>query len=407
MSSKKSRRFRRKIVLPGFWGTWLYQSTLFDLANTVLASNGPVETICLNSVGYGTHRAVTGPMSFKKSRRFVGKPCSRDFEAPGCHPSTLIDILHTAWAIKFSVKTICLISEGYRTHRGVTGPMSFKKSRRFCRKIVLPGFWGTWLYQSTLFDLANTVLASKSSVETICLNSVGYGTNRAVTGPMSFQKSRRFVGKPCSRGFGAPGCHPSTLIDIVHTALASKCPVKTICLSSEGYRTHRSVTGPMSFKKSRSFCRKIVLPGFWGTWPYQSTLFDLANTVVASKGPVETICLISVGYGTHRAVSGPMSFKKLRRFVGKPCSRDFEAPGCHPSTLIDIVHSALASKCSVKTIRLVSEGYRTHRAVTGPMSFKKTRRFVGKSCSRVFGAPGYIIALYLTLQTLFWLVRVL
>ena len=163
---------------------------------------------------------------------------------------------------------------------------------------------------------------------------------------MSFKKSRRFVGKPCSRVFGAPGCHPSTIIDFVHTALASKCSVKTICLISEGYRTHRAVTGPMSFKKSR-------------------------------------------------------------RFVGKPCSRDFGAPGCHPSAFFDIVHTALASKCSVKTIFLIPEGYRTHRAVTGPMSFKKSRRFVGKSCSRVFGAPGYIKALYLTLQTLFWLLEFL
>ena len=54
-----------------------------------------------------------------------------------------------------------------------------------------------------------------------------------------------------------------------------------------------------------------------------------------------------------------------------------------------------------------SEGYRTHRAVIGPMSFKKSRRFVGKSCSRDFGAPNYTKALYLTLQTLFWLLKVL
>ena len=228
-------------------------------------------------------------MSFKKSRRSVGKPCSRGFVSPGCHPSTLIDIEHTALASKCSVKTICLIWEGYRTPQAVTGPMSFKKSRRF-------------------------------------------------------------VGKPCSRDFGAPGCHPSTLIDLVHTAFASRYSVKTICLLSEGYRTHRAKTGPMSFKKSRRFCRKIVLPGFWGTWLYQSTLFDLANTVLANKIPVETICMNSVGYRTHRAVTGPMSFKKSRRFVEKPCSRDFGAPGCHPSTLIDIVHTALASKCPVKTI---------------------------------------------------------
>ena len=155
------------------------------------------------------------------------------------------------------------------------------------------------------------------------------------------------------------------------------------------------------FQKITTFRRKTVLPGFWGPLLPSNTLFDLANSVVASRSSVETICMISVGYRTHRAVTGPMSFKKSRRFVEKPCSRVFGAPGCHPSTLTDIVHTALASKCSVQTICLISEGYRTHRAVTGPMSFKKSRRFVGKSCSRDFGAPGYIKALYLTLQTLF------
>ena len=207
-------------------------------------------------------------------------------------------------------------------------------------------------------------------------------------------------------GFGAPGCHPSTLIDIVHTSLASKCSVKTICLISEGYRTHRAVTGPMSFKKSRRFSENRA-PGILGNLAISNTLFDLANTVLASKCSLETICMNSVGYRTHRAVTGPMSFKKSRRFVGKPCPRDFGAPGCHPSTIIDTVHTALASKCSVKTVCLISEGYRTHRAVTGPMSFKKSRRFVGKSFSRVFGAPGYLKTLYLTSQTLFWLVSVL
>ena len=155
------------------------------------------------------------------------------------------------------------------------------------------------------------------------------------------------------------------------------------------------------------FCWKIVLPGFWGTWLYQSTLFDIANTVLASEGSLKTICMNSVSYRTHRAVTGPMSFKKSRRFVGKLCSWVFGETGCHPNTLIDPVHTALASKKSVKTICLISEGCRTHRAVTGPMSFKKSRCFVGKSCSRVFGAPGYIKALYLTLQTLFWLVKLL
>ena len=211
--------------------------------------------------------------------------------------------------------------------RGQQNPSSchwsddFQKITTFCRKTVLPGFETPGCHPSTLIDIVHTALASKCSVKTICLTSEGYRTHRAVTGPMSFKKSRRFVGKLCSRVFGASGCHPSTLIDIVHTAFASRCSVKTICLISEGYRTHRAISGPMSFKKSRRFCRKIVLPGFWGTWLYQSTLFDLANTVLASKGSVETKCMNSVGYRTHRAVTGPMSFKKSRRFFGKPCSR--------------------------------------------------------------------------------------
>ena len=81
----------------------------------------------------------------------------------------------------------------------------FQKITKFCRKTVLPGFWGTWLNQSNLFDLANTVLASKDSVETICMISVGYRTQRAVTGPMSFKKSRRFCRKILLPGFAAPG----------------------------------------------------------------------------------------------------------------------------------------------------------------------------------------------------------
>ena len=174
-----------------------------------------------------------------------------------------------------------------------------------------------------------------------------------------------------------------------------------------GLQNPKSCHWSHEFQKITTFLSENRAPGVCGTWLYQSTLFDLANTVLASKSSVETICMNSVGYRTHRAVTGPMSFKKSRRFVGKPCSRDFGAPGCHPSTLIDIVHTALAIKCSVKTICLISEGCRTHRPVTGPMSFKKSRRFVGKPCSRVFGAPGYIKALYLTLQTLFWLAKFL
>ena len=109
-----------------------------------------------------------------------------------------------------------------------------------------------------------------------------------------FQKIRIFFGKSCSRGFGAPGCRPVTLIDLVNVALDSRNSVETICMIWEGYRTHRAVTGPMSFKKSR-------------------------------------------------------------RFVGKTCSRIFGAPGCHPSTLIDFINNALAKKVSVKTKCMIAE----------------------------------------------------
>ena len=52
--------------------------------------------------------------------------------------------------------------------------------------------------------------------------------------------------------FGAPVCHPSTFSDLSNTALVTKCLLKTIYMISEGYRTHRGVTGAMNFK-SRTF----------------------------------------------------------------------------------------------------------------------------------------------------------
>ena len=141
---------------------------------------------------------------FQRIRRFFfGKSCSRVFGAPGCHASTLIDFANTAPARKSSVKPICMISEGYRAHGGATGPMKFKKK-----------------------DV--------------------------------------FSGKSCSRGFGAPGCHPGTLIDLVHTALASKIFVQPKCMISEGYRTHRGVAGPKNFKESGGFFPGKRAPGISG-----------------------------------------------------------------------------------------------------------------------------------------------
>ena len=63
-----------------------------------------------------------------------------DFGAPGCHASTLIDFANTALALRSSVKPIGMISEGYRTHGGVTGPMKFKKKDVFFSENPAPGF---------------------------------------------------------------------------------------------------------------------------------------------------------------------------------------------------------------------------------------------------------------------------
>ena len=130
--------------------------------------------------------------------------------------------------------------------------------------------------------------------------------------------------KSCSRDFGAPGCNPCTLIDLANTALASTGPVKPICMISKGYRTNRVVTGPMNFKKSgRFFFRKVVLRGLWGHGCHLDTLIDLANNDLVSRHSAENICMISEGYRTHRPVTGPMNFKKIRHFFGKSCSRGF------------------------------------------------------------------------------------
>ena len=82
-----------------------------------------------------------------------------------------------------------------------------------------------------------------------------------------FQKIRRFFfRKLVLQGYWGPGCHLNTLIDLSNIALASKRSVRTICFFSEGYRNQRGVTGPINFKKTDVFFRKIVLPGFWGPW---------------------------------------------------------------------------------------------------------------------------------------------
>ena len=185
-------------------------------------------------------------MNFRKTDVFFfsGKSCSRDFGGPACHPSTLFDLAITALASKSTVKAICIFSEGYRTHRGVTGPMNFKKKK----------------------------------IRTF------------------------FIGNSCSKDFGDPGCHPSTLIDLANTAVARKSSVKTICMISSGYRTHRGDTGPMNFKKSGGFFSETRTRGILCTVCHPSTIIDLAITALASRGIVKTICMISEGYRANRGV---------------------------------------------------------------------------------------------------------
>ena len=131
-----------------------------------------------------------------------------------------------------------------------------------------------------------------------------------------FQKTRFFPGKSCSRIFGAPGCHPSTLIDFANTALVSKSSEEPKCMISEGYRTNRGVTGPMKFKK-RTFFFGICAPGVLGPGCHPCNLIDLVNTAPARKDSAENICMILGGYKAHRCVTGPMNFKKLGHFFSE------------------------------------------------------------------------------------------
>ena len=113
-----------------------------------------------------------------------------------------------------------------------------------------------------------------SSAKTNGKISEGYRTHRGVTGPMIF-KSRTFffLGKRAPGDFGAPGCNPSTLIDLANTALGSKSPVETICKISEGFRANSIVTDSMNFKKkNRTFFSEIRAPGILGALTATQTL---------------------------------------------------------------------------------------------------------------------------------------
>ena len=81
----------------------------------------------------------------QKKGRFFSENCAPDFWVPGCHTNNLIDFANTALASKGIVKPKCMISEGYRTHGGVTAPMNFKKMDVFFSENCAPGVLGPWL----------------------------------------------------------------------------------------------------------------------------------------------------------------------------------------------------------------------------------------------------------------------
>ena len=97
---QKNRIFFRKMVLPEFWGPWLRSNTLNDLANTALASKGSAKTKCMITEGYRTHRGVAGPKNFKKSGRFFSENRAPGVWAPGCNLNALIELANTALAIR-------------------------------------------------------------------------------------------------------------------------------------------------------------------------------------------------------------------------------------------------------------------------------------------------------------------
>ena len=96
---------------------------------------------------------------------------------------------------------------------------------------MLPGFWDSGCHACILIDLVNTALVNRSSEKTKRMIAVVYRTHSVVTGPMNFKKLGHFFsGKSCFRDFGAPGCHPGTLIDLVNVALDIRESVETISM---------------------------------------------------------------------------------------------------------------------------------------------------------------------------------
>ena len=64
------------------------------------------------------------------------------------------------------------------------------------------------------------------------------------------QKIRTSFSENHAHAFAAPIYHPSSFIDIANTVLANRRSVKTICMVSGSDSTHIEVTGPTTFEKN-------------------------------------------------------------------------------------------------------------------------------------------------------------
>ena len=161
-----------------------------------------------------------------------------------------------------------------------------------------------------------------------------------------------FFGKTCSWDFSVPSCHPGTLIDLANTVLANRCSEKTLCMVLGSDSTQMLVASPVNSKQTgRFFSGKMWSQTSAVPSCQPGTFIDLANTVLANKCFVKTLCMVSGSDSTQMLVASPVRSKQTGRFFsGKMWSQIFAVPSCHRCTLIDLLNTALVNKRSVNKI---------------------------------------------------------
>ena len=98
--------------------------------------------------------------------------------------------------------------------------------------------------------------------------------------------------------------------------------------------------------------------------------------------------------------------KKIRTSFWENDAPAFAAPIYHPSSFIDLANTFLANKRSLKTICTVLGSKSTHMDVTGPTNFKNLGPLFQKILLLQFAALFAIQALLLTSQFSPWLVNI-